>query len=382
MRYIKRTLEAAVKRYLRAFPVVGITGPRQSGKSTMLRELLSETYEYVSFDDFQNVNLFHDDPIRFMRLHAEHVIFDEVQKAPQIFDLIKINVDADRRKYGKYVVTGSSQFSFMKGVSESLGGRIGLLSLLPFQFSEIPNGLRSKSVYMGSYPETVSKRYDTSWDWYSSYIETYLTRDVRELANIGNTREFRRGLQLLASMTAQILNMSEVARDVGVTVTTIKSWITILEASYIIFLLPPFYENIGRRAIKSPKLYFYDTGIISFLTGISNEDLFEKGPMRGAIFENYIVSEVLKKEKHLKSNSELYYLRTSHGTEVDLIIDRKTVREFIEIKSSETFSPMMIKSIEQIKRKNEKGILVYRGRDRDLSEGISAMNYSNFLAET
>lgn len=379
MKYVKRVLEDTVKRYLGSFPVVGVTGPRQSGKSTMLKELLADSYEYVTFDDFENVNLFNDDPSRFMRIHSNHVIFDEVQKVPQLFNSIKTIVDAERNIYGRFVITGSSQFSFMKGVSETLAGRIGLLTLLPFQFSETPVGLRSKSVYMGSYPEIVNRSFDASWDWYSSYIETYLVRDVRELTNIGNIREFRRCLQLLAARTSQILNMSEIARDVGVTVATIRSWISVLEASYIIFLLPPFYENIGKRTIKSPKLYFYDTGIVSFLTGISTGDLFEKGPMLGAIFENHIVSEVLKRERHEKTNSELYYIRTSHGVEVDLIIDKRVAREFVEIKSSETFSPEMIKPITKMITKNDKGFLIYRGADRTLADGVGAMNYTNFL---
>lgn len=366
-------------KYLRSFPVVGITGPRQSGKSTMLKELLADSYEYVTFDDFQNVNLFNEDPARFMRIHSNRVIFDEVQKVPHIFNSIKTVVDEERARYGRFVITGSSQFSFMKGVSETLAGRIGLLTLLPFQFSETPASLRNKSVYMGTYPEIINRGFEASWDWYSSYIETYLVRDVRELSNIGNIRDFRRCLQLLAARTSRVINMSEVARDVGVTVATIKSWISVLEASYIVFLLPPFYRNIGKRTIKSPKLYFHDTGIVSFLTGISTDELFEKGPMRGAIFENYIVSEITKKEKHSNTDSELYYARTSHGVEVDLIIDRKVDREFMEIKSSETFSPEMIKPLELMRGNKEKGTLVYRGKDINLSDGLTAANYSHYL---
>ena len=382
MKYVRRVLEETVKRYLRSFPIVGVTGPRQSGKSTMLKELLADSYEYVTFDDFQNVNLFNDDPARFMRIHSDRVIFDEVQKVPQIFNSLKTVVDEKRARYGRFVITGSSQFSFMKGVSETLAGRIGILTLLPFQYSEIPSSLRDKSVYMGNYPEIVKRGFDASWDWYSSYIETYLVRDVRELSNIGNIRDFRRCLQLLATRASQVLNMSEVARDVGVTVATIKSWISVLEASYILFLLPPFYQNIGKRTIKSPKLYFHDTGIVSFLTGISTDELFEKGPMRGAIFENYIVSEIMKKEKHSNTDSGLYYVRTSHGVEVDLIVDRKIEKEFIEIKSSESFSPEMFKPLELLRGKKEKGTLVYRGKDIDLSDGLMAASYSNFLTRS
>jgi len=380
MAYIHRVLEQTIERYLKAFPVLGVTGPRQSGKSTMLKELLGGSFRYVSFDDYKMIDLFHNDPEKFMRIYSEKTIFDEIQKVPEISNYIKLAVDTDRTNYGRFVVTGSSQFPLMKKVSESLAGRIGLLSLLPFQFSEIPKKVRADAVFRGAYPEIVVRGYQYASEWYSSYLETYLSKDVRELSNIGDMREFRRCLQLLAARTTQILNMSELSRELGVTVATIKKWISVLEASYIIFLLPPFYRNLGKRIVKSPKVYFFDTGIVSFLTGIANADLFEKGPMQGPLFENYVISEVYKRELHTKSNAELYYYRTSHGVEVDLIIDRKQSRDFLEVKSSETFRPEMVKPIEQIKKKDEHGFLVYRGRDLDYTQNLKILNYSRYLA--
>ncbi len=379
MTYIPRVIESTLKKYLATFPVVGLTGPRQSGKSTMLQKLLGGSYQYVSFDDSGTVDLFRSDPIRFMRLHGDKVIFDEVQKAPEIFSRIKLAVDADRKQYGKFVVTGSGQFRFMKNISESLAGRIGLLSLLPLQYSEIPPKLREDAMFRGGYPELVVRGYRNAEEWHSAYIDTYLTRDVRDLAAIGDLYDFRRCLQLLAGRVSAILNMSDLARDVGVTVPTIKKWISVLDASYIIFLLQPFYKNLGKRVIKSPKIYFFDTGIVSHLTGIADRMYFEKGPLYGPLFENYIVAETFKKELHLRTMRELYYYRTSHGVEVDLIIDQKDSKEWVETQTSETFRPQMIKAIQELKRPDEVGRLVYRGKTMPFVNNIEIINFSKYL---
>jgi len=379
MPYINRILEPVVLKFLRSFPVVGITGPRQSGKSTMLQHLLADRFEYITFDDYRTTELLSADPEKFMRLHTDRVIFDEVQKAPQIFNYIKLAVDRDRKRYGKFVLTGSSQFSVMKGVADTLAGRIGLLSLLPFQHCEIPKGLHGASIYHGAYPELVIRKYRDAEDWYASYLETYLNRDVRSLSNIGDLSDFRRCIQLLAIRTAQILDMSSIARDIGVTVRTVKKWISVLEASYVVFLLPPYYRNLGKRIVKAPKVYFYDTGLISFLVGIASKKEFEKGPMHGHVFENYIVSEVLKRELHRRTHAELYYYRTSHGVEVDLIVDRKSSRDIIEVKSTETIRPKMLRPIEQILGKNDSGYLIYPGKSSKYSDLISVTNYREFL---
>jgi predicted AAA+ superfamily ATPase len=379
MAYIPRIIEPTVKKYLSIFPVVGLTGPRQSGKSTMLQKLLGDSYQYVSFDDSGNVDMFKSDPVRFMRLHDDKVIFDEAQKVPEIFNHIKLAVDADRKQYGKFVLTGSSQFHFMKKISESLAGRIGLLSLLPFQYSEIPSILREDALFRGGYPELVVREYRSAEEWYSAYIDTYLTRDVRDLAAIGDLYDFRRCLQLLAGRVSGIMNMSDLARDVGVSVPTIKKWISVLDASYIIFLLHPFYKNLGKRIVKSPKVYFFDTGLVSYLTGIWDKSHFEKGPLYGPIFENYVIAETFKKQLHLRTMKELYYFRTSHGVEVDLIIDQKDSKEWLEAKTSETFRPEMIKAIQDLKKPDEVGRLVYRGKAIPFVDNIEIINFSKYL---
>jgi predicted AAA+ superfamily ATPase len=379
MPYYHRVIEKTVRGYLKLFPVVGLTGPRQSGKSTMLKKLLGTKYRYVSFDDLNAVDRFHSDPERFMEVFSDKVIFDEVQRVPEIFHYVKVLVDNDRNDYGRFIMTGSSQFAFMKRVSESLAGRIGLLTLLPFQCSEIPARLTDQSLYQGGYPELVGRRYRGSEDWYSSYLDTYLTRDLRDISDVGDIRDFRRFIQMLAARVAQLLNMSEIARDLGVSVPTIKKWISILEASYIVFLLPPFYENLGKRIIKSPKIYFHDTGLVSYLTGIRTKQLFEDGPMYGALFENYVVSEISKKLIHTRTDAELFFFRESNGNEIDLIIDQKSSRDHIEIKSGHTFRPGMAKLLMQRAGEAKHSWVVYRGKDIPLGDGISTVNFKSFL---
>jgi len=378
MNYIKRHIESTIKRYLKLFPAVGITGPRQSGKTTLLQHML-KNYRYVSFDDLKMVEFASQDPEAFMETYNDKVIFDEVQKVPELFQYIKIAIDKDRDKYGKIILTGSSQFHMIKSITESLAGRIGLLSLLPLQYSELPKGLGEKQIFMGSYPEIVKRKYSGVKDWYASYISTYITRDVRDLANIGDLRDFQRFISLLAANTAQILNMSQYASDLGVSVPTIKRWISVLEASYIIFLLPPFYKNYGKRIIKSPKIYFYDTGLVSYLTGIEKEEHYKKGPMAGSIFENYIIAEIKKREAHNKTDSELFFFRTSGGKEIDLIIDRKSQKELIEIKHSSSFKRKMLETIEEFREEKGTGTLVYNGKTMPYKKKLEIRNYKNFL---
>ncbi len=377
MKYIKRIAEKSILRILKAFPALGITGPRQSGKSTLLKHLLRD-YQYISFDDIRKIHLYEDDPVGFMNRYNKKVIFDEVQNVPEIFNMIKFAIDNDRQNYGNFVLTGSSNFSFLKSISESLAGRIGLLSLLPFQYLEIPQNQKKESIFKGAYPELVLKNYHESNLWYSSYVDTYLNKDLRMLANIGDIRDFRRFIQLLASRISQTLDMSIFAKNLGVSVPTIKRWISILEASYILFLIPPFYKNHGKRVIKSPKLYFFDTGLVSYFTGIQSYEQYDFGPLAGALFENYVVSEIYKKELHVLSDARLYYMRTYDKNEIDLIIDRTSYKELIEIKKTSTFKSSMIQTLKNERMDNDKCYLLYQG-EKDLYDEISIMPYSEYL---
>ncbi|MBN2479794.1 MAG: ATP-binding protein [Parachlamydiales bacterium] len=377
MKYIKRVAEKSILRLLKAFPVVGITGPRQSGKSTLLQHLLKD-YEYVSFDDIRKIHLFEEDPIGFINRYNEKIIFDEVQNVPEIFNIIKMVVDKDRLNYGNFVLTGSSNFTFLKSVSESLAGRIGLLSLLPFQYQEIPQTQRNESIFKGAYPELVLRNYYESNLWYSSYVDTYINKDLRILANIGDIRDFRRFIQLLASQISQTLDMSHYAKDLGISVPTIKRWISILEASYILFLVPPYHSNHGKRIIKSPKVYFVDTGLISYFTGIQTFEQYSLGPLAGALFENYVISEIYKKELHTLSDAKLYYMRTYDKNEIDLIIDKKTHRDLIEIKKTSTFKSSMVQTLKNESSKNDACYLLYQG-EKERYDNISILPFNDFL---
>lgn len=378
MIYTHRVAESTLRRYLKAFPVIGLTGPRQSGKSTLLQHTLPD-YTYLTFDDPTQILSFTDDPTGFLNHYQSPVIFDEVQHVPEIFNQIKIRVDEHRMDYGQIILTGSSQFQFLQHATESLAGRIGLMSLLPFQYSEIPKAWATESIYRGGYPELVLRHYNESSLWYGSYLETYLNKDVRLLSNIGDMRDFRRFLQLLAANASQILDMTHYARDLGVSVPTIKRWLSILEASYIIFLVSPFYENYGKRIIKSPKVYFYDTGLVSYLTGISTFEQYNQGPMAGALFENYIVSEIKKKELHLATLAELYYFRTSNQSEVDLIVDRHASKDWIEIKKSATFHPKMITALTHYGEPEARRILLYQGEIYQ-HRNVEIMPYWDYLS--
>ena len=359
---------------------MGIAGPRQSGKSTMLKHLLAKKYRYVTFDDVRMRNLFQDDPEAFMIQNNDHVIIDEVQKAPDIMDYIKREVDADRSRYGKFVLTGSSQFLMMKQISESLAGRIGILSLLPFEYSEAPARSHGVIAWRGSYPELVMRDYDYAEEWYDAYIDTYLTKDVRDFANILDIREFRRFVQMLAGSTSQLLNLSRYATELGVAVSTIRRWIGLLEQSFIIFLLQPYHRNTGKRMVKSPKVYFIDTGLVCSLTGIRTEEMFRKGPMCGAIFENYVISEMRKKYSHVGKRVDFSFYRTSHGQEVDIIVEADNKRFCAEIKSSSTFKPGMFDAIRRLPPDlSEIAYLIYQGESLQSAPERQVVNYADFL---
>lgn len=377
--YIQRKIENKLKEYLTGFPVVCITGPRQSGKSTLVKQCLSDNYTYITMDDNRTTSLFYDDPEKFLSIYSDKVIIDEAQKTPELFDYLKRAVDEDRDNYGKYIITGSSQLTLLDKISESLAGRIGILTLFPFQIAEVPEYLHSESIYKGSYPELVTRDYKLSIDWYSSYIETYVNKDVRTMLNVGDLRDFKRLLKLLASNITQQLNMSTLAGNIGVSVPTIKRWISVLEASYIIRLLPPYYQNFGKRVTKAPKIFFCDTGLAAFLTGIDTFAAYDNGPLAGPLFENYIVSEVVKKKAHTGIPADFYYFRTNHGAEIDLIIEERNNLEFVEIKHSMTFKPVMIKHLENLGTFADKRVLVYSGENLPYSDNIQIENYKEYL---
>lgn len=358
-KYIKRLLEKKILKYAREFPIVVLSGPRQSGKSTTLKNLFSETHQYITFDNPLTRDKCKEDPKLFLDNLAQNVIFDEIQYVPELLSYLKILVDENRRKYGRFIITGSQQFSLIKNLGDTLAGRAGLLTLLPFNYLEEKNiiSLRKTinnsykmflfSCLKGSFPEIATRINLDSFDWYSSYLQTYLERDVRGLHNIGNIREFQRFLQLLASRSSCELNLSYFALELGVAVNTIKSWVSILSSSNIIFLLPPYSRNLGKRIVKNPKVYFVDCGLICFLTGIKTKEMIINGPISGQLFENYVISEIYKIFYSKGESPNLFFLRTHKGMEIDLIIEKGLKVFPIEIKLTKNPKKEMVSSIEK-----------------------------------
>jgi predicted AAA+ superfamily ATPase len=316
-------------------------------------------YSYATFDDPVTRQQAINDPLFFLDTVGENAIIDEIQYVPQILSYIKMWVDRHRDKKGVFVFTGSQQFTMIKNLGDSLAGRIGLLELLPFSVSEKQHHMKlstslkafTHAALTGSYPELIVDRTVDVYSWYGSYIQTYLERDIRSIYNIGSLRDFQRFLQFLAGRCSQILNMSQIANDLGISVPTVKSWLSILEVCRIVYLLPPYYRNLGKRITKSPKIYFTDIGIVTYLTGIKDKDHLMRGPMAGALFENFCIQETLKLYINTGQPPRIYYLRTGNNLEIDLLIEEPDQTLLpVEIKLSKTPSPGMGASIIRFKK--------------------------------
>ena len=326
--YISRDVEPVLLDLLEQFPAVAVTGPRQVGKSTLLQQVLPHA-RYLTLDDPFLRQRALDDPELLLEADGRQLIIDEIQYAPSLLSYIKMRIDRDRDRMGAFILTGSQQFPMLKGLGESLAGRIGLLELLPFSMAEgeragsPPDGLGAfeRACLRGSFPEPLTRgRVDVS-RWYASYVQTYLERDIRAIYDIGNLREFERCLRLLAARCSQELHLSSVAAEVGVSAPTIRKWVSVLEASRMIYLLPPYHRNLGKRTIKAPKLYFLDVGLVCYLTGLRDFSHVLDGPLAGPLFENFCIQEALKVSLAQGVQPRFYFLRTQAGLEVDLLVE-------------------------------------------------------------
>jgi predicted AAA+ superfamily ATPase len=336
--YYIRDITDRLKELASTFNVVIVTGARQTGKTTLLKEVFPN-YEYISLDLPSVAEQAEKQPQDFFSRHSEYLIIDEVQYAPSLFRHIKYLVDEDRQKKGRYILSGSQKFNLMKEVSESLAGRCAVLNLETFSFSEIKSHNRFKSVLdyqtmlmKGGFPELWENRDLKRQDFFYSYLSTYLERDVRQLLGIASLRDFERFIRLCASRNAQLLNKTELAKDVGVSATTINNWLSVMEASNQIVLLEPYYENLGKRIIKTPKLYFCDTGLLTYLLGLQS---LSKTPFTGMIWETFIFSELRKYLHKATSGSSLWFYRDKNGTEVDFVIIQGAEVTLFECKWSE-----------------------------------------------
>jgi predicted AAA+ superfamily ATPase len=357
-----RTLARTIQRAMKSFPAIVVTGPRQSGKTTLLISLFAKTHQFVTLEDPDVRIRAREDPLHFLDQYQPPLIIDEIQYIPELLSYIKTRIDRNR-KPGQWLFTGSQHFPLMQGISQSLAGRAAILSLLPFSFSEriglgngsieIADWLKrmnprwqckdkvslSEVLLRGNYPEIASKRSVDRQLWCGSYISTYLERDVRNLAQIGDLSQFERFLRLCAMRTGQILNQSELAKEVGMSVPTVKRWLSILETGYQIYLLYPYYRNIGKRLVKSPKMYFNDTALASYLLGLHDRETLMNSPNLGNLFETMVVTDILKRFLHFGQMPSMYYLRTRDGLEVDLVLEIGQKLYLFEIKSGMTILP-------------------------------------------
>ncbi len=359
--YINRSITKLLKKSLEGFSSVAITGARQTGKSTLLKTLFGDNFNYISFDDLLIRERALNDSALFMTEIKEKTILDEIQYVPHLLSYLKIEIDENKSEKGKYLITGSQQFSMMKGLSETLAGRIALLSLFPMSYLELletknfkEETKSTKTFYNyaclnGLYPELcANKKIDTK-TWFSSYIQTYLERDIKSIYNIGDLRSFGQFIRILASRCSQLINYSDISKEIGVSVGTIKNWVSVLEASHIIYTLNPYFENLGKRIIKSPKVYWLDSGLVCYLTGIYNKEQLEYGVMSGALFENLVISETLKFLNNHGLYNSIYFIRTSNHQEIDLLIKTGDKIYPFEIKITKTPKASMVKSIDNIR---------------------------------
>ena len=355
--YIARHIEKTIEKSFAAFPAVLITGPRQVGKSTLLLNRFKNIPNVTLDNPLQLLSL-RQDPVEFFKLHDSPLILDEVQRAPECFSVLKYMIDSDRRA-GMYILTGSQKYALMKGVSESLAGRIGIIDMLglsdreiyedPFDRPFLPTSdylleRRPKMapsiqnlwerIHRGSMPELYSNE-NMDWEqYYAAYVDTYIERDVKQLGSVGDTLAFTQFMTALASRTGELLNAASLARDVGVDSKTVKRWLSILQASNIIYLLQPFSLNINKRIIKTPKVYFTDTGLVCYLCRWLTPETLANGAMAGSVYETFIVSEILKSYYNAGKEPDLYFFRNTDGQEVDLLFYRDGKLYPIEIKKT------------------------------------------------
>lgn len=365
--YIKRSLESVLTRAVSQFPAVLVSGPRQSGKTTLLRRLFGNSHRYVSLESPDIRALATEDPRSFLETYPSPVIFDEAQYAPELFFYIKEKIDANRHRKGQFLLTGSQNLTLTEKVTESLAGRVAVLRLLPLsrrEMEEMPGfplpwesrermSVKNfwsftklwKGLLRGGYPELASRPEVDQFLWHGGYIQTYLERDVRSLRYVGNLALYQKFLQVLAARSGQLLNLTDVSRDLGVSVNTVKAWLSVLEATYQVIVVQPYFSNVGKRLVKTPKVYFADTGTLCYIAGLKDAQHAASGPMGGAIMETAVLSEMVKTLTHRGEVPRVFFWRTMRGNEVDFVVETEGKLVPVEVKLSATPHQAMAKSI-------------------------------------
>lgn len=377
--YINRDLIFQLRNVLQKFPVVTVTGPRQSGKTTFLKNEFPD-YTYINLERPDQRDLIATDPLGFLSMQKGPVIFDEAQQYPELFSYIQSASD-ESGKPGQFILSGSQSFLMNEKIAQSLAGRVYISHLLPFGINELNYSLTSvnEMILKGYYPRLHQQGINAN-EFYPSYIQTYIERDIRTLKNIGNLHAFSRFIKLCAGRNGQLLNISSLANDCGISVNTAKSWISLLEASFIIFLQKPYYRNFSKRIIKSPRLFFYDTGLAAAMLNIQTTKMISTHYLYGALFENLVISEIIKTIYHNGKNSTVYFWRESNGNEIDCLIetiDNKLIA--IEIKGGHTFTTDYLKNLKRFPlNENVQKVLIYAGNESARYSEIDIIAWKDF----
>lgn len=382
MKYIPRLLSKQVVKASKSFSALLLTGPRQSGKTTLLKQLFPRA-KYVLLEDPDIIARVQSDPRTFLQSLKLPVILDEIQNTPELLGYIRTLIDDSPERKGQWILTGSQEAPLMLGVSESMAGRVAILQLYPFSTTESAK----VSLLRGGYPDVLA-RPSSAEIWFRSYLQTYLERDIRAITAVKDLGIFRRFIALLASRHGSMLNKTDLAAPLGVSVPTVTSWLNILEITGQILLIPPYFENFGKRLIKTPKIYFTDSGLACHLLGVETVAELGKSPFVGVLFEGFVAAEIVKQQVNSGKRKELYYFRDLQGLEVDFVVPQGAGKLILaEVKSTKTPLPGMAKSLEKLSNSISsyqcKSILIHNGKDgatgHALLPGVSAMNLQQFL---